>query len=734
MEQTNAKASPAESRSFGDLEIAVWSFIAIFFEITCIRWLSCDVRALVFEQSLPLIACLTGLGSGLANKDDRPIKFFPITLLLFALSIKLAEFFGLADQRSASESGFEWQILSSGNEGSFIFVLLQFIGIILLLMLPFIVSFCIGSRLGALLSMEKPLKGYSLNAIASLFGCLAAYAVAFLAPDPIFSMAVVAAGSIYILIGKQTKWKTKLFCFIPVLFIFPLMHFLRVDYPKVAFPPNLINHGSSTQTIWSSYQRIDLDKLYDGPPPPAPSKEIGMVVRLNKVVDQVFFDPSLEVDQLPADLTKICADRRRLDSMGFQFGPAEEVLILGSGLGQEITGAIKNGAKKIDLVEIDPALTRICKQVNASAPKEITINYICDDARHFLETSKRNYDLVLMSNLYAQSSNWGAAKLRQDAFCYTKEAFKTALSRLKDNGNLVIAYPVVYPWIGERIFRTLEFAAGRSPQVFQQSYRMASQIPTLFVLPSQAAEQGNSVLTAPKNWSQILVHPKSTTPILSDDWPYLYLLQSVFDLPFRTTVLLFLLAAFIGARKLVFDQSNKSHLASFSLGAAFTIIELQSIHQFAHYFGNTWLTTSFVIAGAIFTVLLANCFVIKGADFVQSNSKALYLAIALFLISNSLWSQTDLTRVFGSSAPFIALSLQFFPAFLGSTLFSARLKENNNLSAALAASTFGSLLAAVLQFLKLSFGIKSLSLIALVFYFAAFLTSRSQFAEKQRDI
>lgn len=728
---TNAKTS-RPNKIFLEIEIAIWSFTAVFFELICVRWLCCDIRPLVFEQSFPLVACLTGLASGLANRNDRPFILFPSALFLFVLAVKVAEMFGLANQRSAAEGSFDWQILSPGNEGLLTFVVFQFLGLITLMLFPFFVSFCTGCRLGILFEQVNSIKGYSLNAVASLLGCLAAYGIGFLAPNPVWSIAFIAATSIYICIAKDFSLKKRVLALIP-LALLPMLAIWQIEYPKLGFPPYLTNYCSSkTQTLWSSYQRIDLDKLLENPQlPESQTREIGMVVRLNKVVDQVFFDPNISIDDLPPTLTKIFADRRRLDANGFLFGKAENVLILGSGLGQEIPGAIKNGARSIDVVEIDPALMKISRQINTQVSKNANVNFICDDARHFIETSKKQYDLVLMSNLYAQSSNILAPKLRLDTYCYTREAFKSALSRLSPNGKLVIAYPVVYPWIGERIFRTLEFAAGRTPQVFQQSYHMASHVPTLFVVPSKENEKS----ATPQYWSEIGVHPKSNTPILTDNWPFLYVLQSTLDLPMRLSFVALLVMGFVGARHLVFDTSVKKTLnfVSFALGAGFTIIELQSIDLIARFFGNTWLSSSFVVAASILTVLLANVFVTKGSSFVLSNSKSIFLAIAIFLISNFIWSSADLARVFGSSAALVCGLLQFMPAFLGSSFFAAQIKENNNLSQALAASTFGCLLAAILQFVKLSFGIKTLSLIALAFYVAAFLTSQRE-VEKKSDI
>lgn len=722
--------------NFVGLEIAVWSFIAIFFQLSCQRWFCCDVRPLVFEQTLPLVASLAGLGSGLANKNGHPVIFFPSALFLVVLSIKLAEMSGLTNQRSAAEGSFDWHVPSSAEEGTLPLVFVQFAGLIVLLFLNFATSFCIGCRLGALLSKMDALRGYILNAFASLVGVFFAFCLGTVAPQPAISISLVALPTIYILVCKEFKILTRVLCsapalLIPFLFLFPN----QSGDQKPTYPQNFTNHYGATETIWSPYQRLDVNKFFDGNPPsvqettaPPPT---GWVIRLNRIVDQMMFDPEISVDNLPPDLTKACADSRRLDAMGFLFGTAENVLILGSGLGQGLPSAKENGARTIDLVEIDPVLQSMSRQINRQAAQGLSVNYVCDDARHFLETTNKKYDLILMSNLYSQASNLLDAKSRLDTFCYTREAFKKAKDRLNHGGKLVIAYPVIYPWIGERVFRTLEFASGRPPKVFQQSFYRASKIPTLFVM-TESPEQ--IPITRSPNWSEIKVIPKSNTPVLTDDWPYLNVLGTMLDLHTRLLFAFFMICSFIGARNLIFVESARENLSYFFLATAFTLIELQSVEVFSRFCGSTWLSSSAVVSTAILTVLLANIIVAIASSFVLSNSKAIYLALTLFLVGNSFLSSNDLVHVFSLRAPAVIAVLQFIPAFLGCLIFSAKLKTDGDSTRALSASTFGAVFAAVVQFSKLFFGIHSLSLIAMALYLAAILTNLTAAREKQSDI
>ncbi|MBL0185796.1 MAG: hypothetical protein IPP97_08705 [Candidatus Obscuribacter sp.] len=79
------------------LELAGLSFLSLFLELMIIRWLSSEVRTFAYFKNVPLMACLFGLGLGLALSQSKRDwqKWFPwsllaiITLICFAGALQI---------------------------------------------------------------------------------------------------------------------------------------------------------------------------------------------------------------------------------------------------------------------------------------------------------------------------------------------------------------------------------------------------------------------------------------------------------------------------------------------------------------------------------------------------------------------------------------------------------------------------------------------------------------------
>src|SRR5205814_2660303 len=72
------------------------------------------------------------------------------------------------------------------------------------------------------------------------------------------------------------------------------------------------------------------------------------------------------------------------------------VLILGAGSGTDVAAALRHGVEHVDAVEIDPVIIRLGKAYHPNHPyDDPRVTVVNDDARHFLRTSTKKYDLVV---------------------------------------------------------------------------------------------------------------------------------------------------------------------------------------------------------------------------------------------------------------------------------------------------------------------------------------------------
>ena len=109
----------------------------------------------------------------------------------------------------------------------------------------------------------------------------------------------------------------------------------------------------------------------------------------------------------------------------------KNVLILGAGSGTDVAAALMHGAEHVDAVEIDPTILRLGKSLHPDHPfDDPRVTVINDDARHFLRTTDKKYDLVvfaLIDSLTMQSSFSG---VRLESYMFTEESFRAVRDRL----------------------------------------------------------------------------------------------------------------------------------------------------------------------------------------------------------------------------------------------------------------------------------------------------------------
>src|SRR5436305_3868780 len=76
----------------------------------------------------------------------------------------------------------------------------------------------------------------------------------------------------------------------------------------------------------------------------------------------------------------------------------DEVLILGAGSGTDVAAALRHGAQHVTAVDIDPAILRLGAERHPDQPySDPRVTIVNDDARHFLRTSTKGYDLVVFA-------------------------------------------------------------------------------------------------------------------------------------------------------------------------------------------------------------------------------------------------------------------------------------------------------------------------------------------------
>ena len=463
------------------------SFLVLFLEIALIRWMPAYIRLLAYFSNFILLASFLGIGVGclLAPVRARLFTFFPV---LMAAVVAAVYFFRL--EVSVPTAGSIY--FSSGTADKVVLVEST-----LLLPLLFIIVAALfatlAQRMGREMAVLPPLQGYTVNIVGSLVGVVAFALISWLELPPAmwFGVAFAAAVPLVALAEPGRHAPRAALVGLNLLFLGLSLVFVHV-----------IARGA----LWSPYYKITL--VQEG-------KET--VVEVNNIFHQ---------SMAPVEYKEYFY-QWPYTVFGDSF---ENVLILGAGSGTDVAAALRHGAKHVDAVEIDPTIIRLGRERHPDRPyHDPRVTIVNDDARHFLRTTDKRYDLVvfaLIDSLTMQSSFSG---VRLESYMFTEESFRAVRDRLTPNGLVVVYNYFRERWLVDRLANTAAVAFGDEPRVhvhaanaFLGVILAGPRLATLTsdpVVPDRVMAFGQSQAPSPAR----MLRRNPTVEPATDDWPFLYL-------------------------------------------------------------------------------------------------------------------------------------------------------------------------------------------------------------------
>ena len=93
------------------------------------------------------------------------------------------------------------------------------------------------------------------------------------------------------------------------------------------------------------------------------------------------------------------------------------------------------------------------------------VNVVTDDARHFLRTTPKRYDLVVFALIDSLTLQSSFTSVRLESYMFTEESFRAVKDRLKPGGVLVIYNYFRERWLVDRLANTAAVAFGTEPRV-----------------------------------------------------------------------------------------------------------------------------------------------------------------------------------------------------------------------------------------------------------------------------
>jgi len=694
----DASAAPA---AISERRFILASFVSLFLELLLIRWISSELRIFAYLKNFVLIACFFGFGFG-AYLSRRPVQM--LTPVLGCLALAGSAWFA----RRQATSLFVWisEVMGEFEDVTMmgrtlwlrgtdhvISLALSCVAVASVFLLVTLIFIPFGQIVGRYLdAATNTIRAYSLNIAASLLGIWAFTGLA-LASTPPWIWFLIGLLLCLGLVGTRRG----VAAFIIIASILTAAFLFEPSRP-------------SEWTIWSPYQKLRLTE--------ARHKNVEVAYELE--VNGTWYQRALDLsDQYIAAHADLFAGKRlEYDPYNipfrFQPGPAR-VLVVGSGMGNDVAGALRNGAGQVVAVEIDPQILAEGRRLHPERPySSPRVEAIVNDARNYFKHADQRFDLIVFGLLDSHTLSSNFANIRLDNYVYTREALQEAKQLLSDDGLIVVKFEVQRNWLGKRMQEMLTGVFGRPPLIFKDEEGIGSRA-SVFVAGNP--ERIRSRLEADQKLARFveanrIVYPPDPVTMATDDWPFLY--HQGRYIP-RIYLIFSLL---LGATAMVFTRGFLAgemvgHWHFLFLGAAFLLLEVQIVSRLALFFGTTWIVNAIVISAVLIMILLSNF----AAERWKRPSYALFYP--LLLLSILLIYIIPVDRLFLKSelAKGIAVGGLFcLPVFFAGLIFITSFRATPQKDAAFGANLLGAILGGFLEGVSFITGMRFLLLLAAGLY------------------
>jgi len=694
------------------------SFVLLFFELACIRWFGSTVVFLTFFTNIVLLATFLGMSVGsLAAASRRDWTPYVAPLLLFTIALAYATLWGynrfsglfvdVGGQGSPQQVYFGTEN-RVGDAARFV-VPIEVLGATFFALIAF-VFVGVGQMMGRAFNAARDrLMAYIANIGGSLVGIAVFGLLSYLRMPAFVWLSVVALIWIYLLQRQRAVQGAVLLLVVLIV--------------------GAIDH----QAIWSPYYKIRY----------TPERRL---IETNNIGHQqmVPSDGAASGYQLPHLLNR---DSGR--------PPFESVLIIGAGSGNDVTAALRFGAKHVDAVEIDPAIYDIGHADHPNKPyldPRVTIHI--DDGRSFIRKTDRKYDLIVYALVDSLVLHSGYSSLRLESFLFTQQAFDDIAAHLAPNGVFAVYNYFRQGWIVERIDQMAAHAFGTNPVVISLpnvekiapedaqtdriTFILAGRQEGLAPIRAKFAEarsfwvnnrpirnEGVNAFgaeppvvadTTPGDWRLIApsVLERAGDELLpSDDWPFLYLRQRLVPaLNVRSMVLLGGLSIAI-LYLLSPVRGRQPNWQMFFLGAGFMLLETKSVVHMTLLFGSTWLVNSIVFFAILVMILASNLYVLFVAP---KNLWPYYAMLFAVLALNIVVPMSRFLALPGIEKVVVSCLTTFIPIFFAGVIFGTLFRASTQPDVDYGSNIAGAVLGGLAESLSLLVGFNYLLAIALAFY------------------
>jgi len=718
----NSSATPGrleieiQHGGFSYRQLILISLLSLFVEMLMIRWVSSEIRIFAYFKNFVLVACFLGFGLG-CYLSRRRVQLMAMTTPLLLLTVILKapvsplrrSISALPALLGATVEVHVWGVPALPTSWMGMLLALCFVVPLFALIATAFIPF------GQLVSwyLENSRSGvtaYSVNVLASLAGIAAFTLLCFLNQPPWVWFLVVAFLSLLVFWRNREARRA-----LSIVFL--------ICVALLAIPDH-----RNARTYWSPYQKLSIRPEYRN----------GQVEAYSLTTNDSLYQTIVNLSPEFVASHAATFQRHPLDqnsyNMPYRFYNAPpSVLVLGSGMGNDVAAALRNGAGRVEAIEIDPLILKLGRELHFEHPYQSPkVHVPLDDARSHIENSHDQFDLIVFSLLDSHTTTSHFTNIRIDNYVYTREALQRAKQLLKPDGLFIVKFQVDTPWIAGRLFKLLHDTFGQDPIQFQTDLGGYDSSGRFFV--SGSPERLAKATAEPALAAYLATHgnmPMQSARLTTDDWPYFY--QHEPGLPI--IVILVSIAVLVVFGWFLRQASGEGAGLNFHflfLGSGFMLLEAQIVSKMALLFGTTWVVNAIVVSGLL-------CLIV-GANLVYRALPRIPMAAtyAGLFLSLAVMFTVPMRKLFFESwslRALVATLVLCTPVFFAGIIFVSSFARAGFRGSALGSNLFGALIGGLLESASLWFGLKSLTiLVALLYLGSAIFLSRVRAAEGKTSV
>jgi len=685
-----------ELGGFSYRQLILISLVSLFVEMMMIRWVSSEIRIFAYFKNFVLVACFLGFGLGCYFSRRRVQLMAIITpLLLLAIILKApipslrSSLWALPSLLGASVEVHVWGVPALPTNWWGMVLALAFVVPLFALIATAFIPF--GQLVGWYLeNAPKGAAAYTVNVLASLAGIAAFTLLCFLNYPPWVWFLVCGLLFVIAFWGSKRASIALSAAFLACTFV-------------LATP-----EGSGIRTYWSPYQKLSLLPVYND----------GQISAYTLSTNDSWYQQIINLSPEFVQAHPQWFRGRPLDqnsyNMPYRFYPnPPSVLVLGAGMGNDVAAALRNGAGRVEAIEIDPLILKLGRELHFEHPYQSPrVHAVVNDARSYIENSRDQFDLIVFSLLDSHTTTSHFTNIRIDNYVYTREALERARQLQKPDGLFIVKFQVENPWVAGRLFKLLHDTFGQDPIQFQTEG--GYDTPGRFFV-SGSPERLAKAIAEPALASYLATHgnmPMEPAVVTTDDWPYFY--QHAPGLPIIVILVsIAVLVVFGWFLRQTSGEGARLDLHFLLLGAGFMLLEAQIVSKMALLFGTTWVVNAVVVSGLL-------CLIV-GANLVYGAFSRIPLAIAYagLFVTLAVMYFVPMQKLFFESwtvRALVATLALCTPVFFAGIIFISSFARVGFRGSALGSNLFGSLIGGLLESASLWFGLKSLTIITALLY------------------